>query len=117
MIARVVSTLTTHLVALFLLSPLAQAAPPAVITMDGAYLELAKSRVASGDAALKPAFDKLLTDASATLALPPESVTYKKIVPPSGNKQDYLSLPPYWCCPRGFAERATTGFCIRTANG
>jgi hypothetical protein len=74
----------------------AMAAAPAVITMDGGYLELAKQRIAAGEPTLKPAFDKLLQDANATLGMEPEAVTRKKITPPSGDKHDYLSLAPYW---------------------
>jgi hypothetical protein len=72
------------------------AATPAVITMDGAYLELAKQRIAASEPALKPAFDKLLQDANAALGMEPEAVTRKKITPPSGDKHDYISLAPYW---------------------
>lgn len=69
---------------------------PAVITMDGAYLELAKQRLAAGDASLQASRAKLLEDATALLAHEGESVTYKTIVPESGDKHDYLSLAPYW---------------------
>lgn len=71
-------------------------APSQVITMDQKYLDYAKKRVAQNDPALKPAFDKLVNDANAALGVAPESVTYKKLVPPSGNKADYMSLAPYW---------------------
>lgn len=71
------------------------AAPPATITMDGAYLEIAKQRAGS-DASLKPAFDKLVQDATALLPLAPEAVTRKNMTPPSGDKRDYMSLAPYW---------------------
>src|SRR5262249_2072879 len=71
------------------------AEPPKTITMDGRYLELAKSRLVT-DPSLKPAYEKLLQDAAAALNLKPESVTYKPITPPSGDKHDYMSLAPYW---------------------
>ncbi|MEC5384320.1 alginate lyase family protein [Uliginosibacterium sp. H3] len=74
----------------------ALAAAPAVITMDGAYLELARQRIAASEPTLKPAYDKLLQDANAVLGMEPEAVTRKKITPPSGDKHDYLSLAPYW---------------------
>ncbi|MDB5887764.1 MAG: hypothetical protein JWM03_636 [Rhodocyclales bacterium] len=69
---------------------------PAVITMDGSYLALAKARLAERPPALMPSYEKLLQDAEALLALEPEAVTRKKIVPPSGDKHDYMSLAPYW---------------------
>ncbi|HSD38061.1 MAG TPA: alginate lyase family protein [Rhodocyclaceae bacterium] len=74
----------------------AMAAAPAVITMDGAYLELAKQRIAANEPTLGPAYAKLLQDANAALGMQPEAVTRKKITPPSGDKHDYLSLAPYW---------------------
>lgn len=73
---------------------LAAAAEPQ--TMDGAYLAYAKARLAARDPAYQPAFGKLVRDADALLTRRAESVTYKKIVPPSGDKHDYLSLAPYW---------------------
>jgi hypothetical protein len=72
----------------------AAAAEP--ITMDGAYLAIAKARTAAGDATVTPALRKLLLDADALLTRPSEAVTNKTMVPPSGNKHDYLSLAPYW---------------------
>ena len=74
----------------------AATAAPATITLDGSYLEAAKERIAAQDASLQPAFDKLRQDATALLAVKPESVTYKKLMPPSGSKHDYMSLAPYW---------------------
>lgn len=76
--------------------PAPQVTVPAVITMDKAYLDYAKQQVKAGDPLLTPAYNKLIADANAALQLAPESVTYKKIMPPSGSKNDYLSLAPYW---------------------
>lgn len=70
--------------------------PSQVITMDQTYLDFAKKRVAGNDPVLKPAFEKLVSDAQAALSVKPESVTYKKLMPPSGSKADYMSLAPYW---------------------
>lgn len=39
---------------------------------------------------------RLFARAGRLLDLEPESVTQKTIVPPSGDKHDYLSLAPYW---------------------
>lgn len=74
----------------------AQAAAPAVITMDGAYLEIARARIAEKAPELQPAYAKLIGDANAALSMKAESVTYKKITPPSGDMHDYMSLAPYW---------------------
>jgi hypothetical protein len=75
-------------------SAMAAAAEPA--TFDGAYLRYTKSRLAANDAALAPALRKLVEDADALLARRSESVTYKRLAPPSGDKHDYLSMAPYW---------------------
>lgn len=41
-------------------------------------------------------FQKMLRDADAMLQAPLLSVMQKTVVPPSGNKHDYVSLAPYW---------------------
>ena len=74
----------------------AHTASAATITMDQIYLDHAKNLLLNGDPALQPSYDKLLEVANALLPLAPESVTYKKIMPPSGSKSDYMSLAPYW---------------------
>jgi len=60
-------------------------------------LALAKSRVATRDPRIFPAYLKLVADANQALRAPIVSVTDKKsLLPPSGNKHDYFSLSPYW---------------------
>ena len=49
----------------------------------------------------EPALTRLLDDARKALAEKPFSVTEKTVLPPSGDKHDYLSLAPYaWPDPR-----------------
>jgi hypothetical protein len=49
----------------------------------------------------EPALVRLLDDARRALAQKPFSVTEKTVLPPSGDKHDYLSLAPYaWPDPR-----------------
>jgi hypothetical protein len=90
---------------------MAQAAAP--ITLDIAYLGSAKARLAAGDAATQAALRQLLQEADTLLARRPESVTYKRIVPPSGDKHDYLSMAPYWwpdpARPNGLPYRQRDG--------
>lgn len=43
-----------------------------------------------------PAFRKLMEDAEDAMSKGPFSVTYKKMVPPGGTKNDYMSQGPYW---------------------
>ena len=67
------------------------------VTYDPASLAAAKTRVKAGDAALTPAYDKLLADAEKALAAKPAVVTDKHtLLPPSGDVHDYYSLSPYW---------------------
>lgn len=72
------------------------AAGPQVITMDGSYLEYARTRLAEKDVGLMPAYSKLIEDATALLKIEPEAVTRKTLIPPSGDRHDYMSLAPYW---------------------
>jgi hypothetical protein len=69
----------------------------AQVTYDPAALASARTRVKAGDAALRPAYDRLLADAEKALAAKPAVVTDKHtLLPPSGNTHDYYSLSPYW---------------------
>jgi hypothetical protein len=45
---------------------------------------------------LKPAFDHLVSDADRALRSTPHSVMEKRLVPPSGDKHDYMSIAPYF---------------------
>jgi len=71
-------------------------APRKVFLMNMAGLDKAKSRLAAGDKTLQPALQKLVQDAEKALTAGPFSVMQKKLVPPSGDKHDYMSLGPYW---------------------
>jgi hypothetical protein len=66
------------------------------ILLRGENLAAVKSRLLSGDATLRPAYDALLRDARGALTAGPFSVTQKHRVAPSGDKHDYMSLAPYW---------------------
>ncbi len=57
----------------------------------------AKTRVASRDPQVFPAYVKLMADANKALGAPIVSVTQKTTtLPPSGDRHDYFSLSPYW---------------------
>lgn len=56
----------------------------------------AKQRVASGDLSLQAAVDWLREDVAAAMAFHPVSVTDKGVIPPSGERRDYVSRGPYW---------------------
>lgn len=70
--------------------------PPATLLIDGRILAKTKQRLRQGDPALKPAFDKLLSDAEAAMQEGPFAVTDKKRLPASGDRHDYASYARYW---------------------
>jgi hypothetical protein len=69
---------------------------PRVFVLDADQLAATKRRIASSDAALMPAYKKLLKEADKGLKIAPMSVMEKTMVPPSGDKHDYMSLAPYF---------------------
>jgi hypothetical protein len=94
-IARLAAAMATLLPALAWAQPKASTTPKlALLRVD--QLEAARRRVRAGDPALRPAYEALLRDAKAAMTAGPWAVTDKRIVPPSGDKRDYLSFGPYW---------------------
>ncbi len=87
------SSVSTHV--------LAQGAPSStalrtVISRDEALAPL-RGAAARRDPSTDAAIRKLMSDAEKQAALPMVSVTDKKtVMPPSGDRHDYLSLSPYW---------------------
>jgi hypothetical protein len=73
-----------------------QAALPKVFYADPQALADAKIKFAANDPSLKPAFDRLLSDADKALEAKPRSVMEKKRIPPSGDKHDFVSQAPYF---------------------
>ena len=74
----------------------AQTPTPEPFQFDGRYLASVRDRIAKGDEPLKVAVAALAKDAERALAVAPMSVMDKGIVPPSGDKHDYMSQAPYW---------------------
>lgn len=68
---------------------------PAVFILNADALKKNKARVDAKDAAVVPAYKKLLRDADKAVLEGPFSVMEKKAAPPSGDKHDYMSLAPY----------------------
>jgi hypothetical protein len=64
--------------------------------LDPKQLVEVKARITSGDTALFPAFNKLVSEANRALKSQTPSVTQKKLIPPSGDRHDYMSIAPYW---------------------
>lgn len=63
---------------------------------QSAYLDRTKQQLAQADSPLQPAYQKLLQDAAKVLTAGPFSVLDKPMTAPSGDKQDYYSVGPYW---------------------
>jgi hypothetical protein len=70
---------------------------PKTVVLDGAQLVTIKAQLATGTASSsqKAALNSLLAQANTALTAGPWSVTDKNVVPPSGDKHDYLSHAPY----------------------
>jgi hypothetical protein len=69
---------------------------PKVFKADPHVLADVKTKLAAGNPSLKPALDKLLSDAGHALKTKSPSVMNKHRVPPSGDKHDYMSQAPYY---------------------
>jgi hypothetical protein len=67
-----------------------------IFSADPQTLVASKSTLAAGDAALRPALDRLLAEADKRLEQKPSSVMDKIQIPPSGDKHDYISQAPYF---------------------
>lgn len=79
-----------------LMNVFSQADETPMYLLNKATLTANKARLKTGDETLRPALNKLLAEADAALKRGPFSVMDKKLVPPSGDKHDYMSLGPYW---------------------
>ena len=69
---------------------------PKVFCLDPIKLTMTKARINRGDQSLQPALKHLRLDADQALKQGPFSVTFKKALPPSGDKHDYMSRGSYW---------------------
>jgi hypothetical protein len=69
---------------------------PRTFTIDPNALAANKLRIASGAHSLDAPLARLLREADDALKAGPFSVMHKSIVPPSGDKHDYISRGRYW---------------------
>src|SRR5580704_3455033 len=67
-----------------------------IIKLDFKSLAEKRNSVRSKDPALMPAYEALLQDADKLLDYAPVSVMQKAVLPPSGDKHDYMSIAPYF---------------------
>lgn len=56
----------------------------------------AKDRILSGDPSIQPSIDRLRSDIDRAFEFHPVSVMDKAVIPPSGDKHDFMSQSPYW---------------------
>jgi hypothetical protein len=68
---------------------------PRLFLFDPVALAATKARLRAGEAALAAPHRQLIAEAEAALAIGPFSVMNKQVLPPSGDKHDYLSLARY----------------------
>jgi hypothetical protein len=86
---------------------------PSTLAWDGELMAAAFLRLGQGeapDADLLREAAALLAEADALLTAPPTSVMDKPMVPPSGNKHDFLSLATYfWPCSMNVPKMYAAG--------
>ncbi len=63
---------------------------------DYDWMEQVKKDLNRGEESFMPAYDQLIREADTALKGGVYSVTFKEIIPPSGSKNDYMSMGPYW---------------------
>ncbi len=69
---------------------------PRIFSADPQTLAASKAALATNDATLRLALNRLLADADDKLDQKPSSVMDKNRVPPGGDKHDYISQAPYF---------------------
>lgn len=63
---------------------------------DLTWIQRVKGSLGNNESLYIAAYDKIIQKADQALKDGEYSVTFKKLVPPSGNKHDYMSMGPYW---------------------
>ncbi len=64
--------------------------------LDADAAARARRAAVNGDVRRKPLYERALRDADKLLALPDPTVVDKGMIPPSGDKHDYISMGRYW---------------------
>jgi hypothetical protein len=78
------------------ITPASAQAAPRVLLFNGDDLLEVRKRIQANDPSLLAPLAKLNREAEPALTAEPFSVTHKDLLPPSGDKHDYLSIAPYW---------------------
>ncbi len=82
---------------LLLLRAAGAATEPSLLTLDAQALAETRRRLAAGDnKQLAAAHAALMARATKALDAPLRSVVDKTMTPPSGSRNDYMSMGPYW---------------------
>ncbi len=71
-------------------------APYRLWTLDPQSLSQTQGKILAADPAVLPAYQALQERAAKALLAPNRSVVNKTLTPPSGSKNDYMSMGPYW---------------------
>lgn len=74
----------------------AQPAPGPLLGLDADAIADVRTRLSAGDAELQPALAYLVAEAELAIAADYPTILDKELVPPSGDRQDFYSLAPYW---------------------
>jgi len=69
---------------------------PKTLVLDGPGMARLREQIKAGKSNVAPALELLREQAGAALKRGPWTVTAKKLVPPSGDTHDYMSVGPYW---------------------
>ena len=67
-----------------------------VFLLDAKSLQISRQEISRGEKDIYPAWAKLERDAQRALKVGPFSVVNKNVMPPSGDKHDYMSQAPYF---------------------
>lgn len=70
--------------------------PPRSGGWDLGWMTEVKNDLTNGGKEFMPAYNQLLLNADEALEGGVYSVTFKKMIPPGGTKNDYMSMGPYW---------------------
>lgn len=77
-------------------APAAEPATPRVFLLDAKHLPATRQQLQTGAPQFAAALEALRRDADEALQRKPVSVLDKPVVPPSGDKHDYMSQAPYF---------------------
>ncbi len=94
--ATVIVNTDMELIANFIPEPKEPIDKKALIHYDEVLLEAVKEELGQNNAYFLSAYNALMDAADSELMKEANPVTNKTLVPPSGSKNDYLSLAPYW---------------------